>query len=90
MNRLFITGGRFKEDVSLFLKPEYACIKGQDDEAYPYEVVASSGSGPVFTLDGAGKTAYGSLAEAVEAIQGERFIWGADVTLGLEKSGASP
>lgn len=85
MNRLFITGGRFKKDVSLFLKPEYACIKGQDDEAYPYEVVASSGSGPVFTLDGAGKTAYGSLAEAVEANPGGTLYLGADVTLGTEE-----
>ena len=90
MNRLFITGGRFKKDVSLFLKPEYACIKGQDDEAYPYEVVASSGSGPVFTLDGAGKPHTEAWLRRLRPIQGERFIWEQTSPLARKKSGASP
>ncbi len=85
MNRLSVTGGRFRKDVSLFLKPEYVCIKNQDGEVYPYQVLASTGSGPVFTLDESGKTAYESLAGAVEANPGGTLYLGADVELGTEE-----
>mgnify|MGYP003375885198 FL=1 len=83
-NRLSLTGGEFKADVNDFVGSGYECVQNPSGGEYPYAVVPSTGSGPVFTLGASGKTYYESLAAAIAANGGETIYLGEEVTLGNE------